>query len=81
MQARILHLLQAVTTVWVLVLLRGYCLAALVYTYIDITAVMDLIIYTKKLESTFCSSAIPTSRYICNMMIAYMHAHNNHSRC
>jgi len=31
-------------TVWVLVLLRGYCSAALVYTYIVITAVMDLII-------------------------------------
>ena len=71
-QARILHLLQAVTTVWVFVLLRGYCLAALVYTYIDNTAAMDLIIYTKKFESTCCSSAIPTSCYIYNMMIAYM---------
>jgi len=44
MHARFLHLLQAVMTVWVLVLPKGYYSAALVYTYIDITAVMDLII-------------------------------------
>jgi len=44
MQARILHLLQAVTTVWVLITLLGHCSAALVYKYIDITAAMDLII-------------------------------------
>jgi len=33
MQAGFLHLLQAVTTVWVLVLRKGHCSAALVYTY------------------------------------------------
>ena len=32
--ASFLHLVQAVTTVWVLVLLKGYCSAALVYTCI-----------------------------------------------
>ena len=61
MQARILHLVQAVTTVWVLVTLLDHCSAALVYTYTDITAAMDLIINvtrcrvgrTAKVDSNF----------------------------
>jgi len=79
MHARFLHLLQAVTTVWVLVTLPGYGSAALVYTYIGITAVMDLII-RRSLSLPFVILPSPHHVTLTINIITYMHAQNNHSR-